>query len=100
MNIPGNSYPMAFETLAPAATALSITSTVRVVNDVKARGAIIGPVETTNCRFRLDGTAPTTTVGHLLSIGDVLTLEGSLLVENFKIISTAAAAGVPVTTLY
>lgn len=48
-------------------------------------------VETNPIRYTVDGTAPTATVGHLLSAGDVLELESAHEVREFQTIRQGAA---------
>jgi len=50
--------------------------------------------ETADMRFRYDSGAPTTTVGHLLSDGDTLTLYGTQNIKNFLAIRTGETSGV------
>lgn len=54
-------------------------------------------LEGTEVRYRLDGTAPTPTVGTLLEVGDTLVLSGNDILNNFKFIKTTAAAGTNAT---
>ena len=49
-------------------------------------------VETAQIRFTLDGTAPTTTVGHLLNAGDVLELDSNADIVSFRAIRTGATS--------
>ena len=42
--------------------------------------------ETATVRFRLDGTAPTSSVGHLLDPGDVLKLDSPAQIANVRFI--------------
>lgn len=51
-------------------------------------------VETNPIRWRADGTAPTTAVGHLANAGASLTLIGLQNVSNFQMIATGANATV------
>jgi len=51
-------------------------------------------LETAQIRFTLDGTAPTTSTGVLLEIGQNLTLTGSTQISNFKAIRTGVSSGV------
>jgi len=44
------------------------------VSGYRVKGAVI-TVEDDQVRFRTDGTAPSSTEGHLLSVGDVLTFD-------------------------
>ena len=54
---------------------------------------VVATAETAQMRFTIDGTAPTSTAGHLLEIGDVLTVEGPSDVLNFKAIRTGSTSG-------
>ena len=47
-------------------------------------------------RYRTDGTAPTTTEGILLYVGDVLMVEGITKIRNFKTIGTTGTATIKV----
>ena len=49
-------------------------------------------VETAQIRFTLDGTAPTTTVGHLLNAGDILELDSLEDMKSFRAIRTGATS--------
>ncbi len=52
-------------------------------------------LETAQIRFTLDGsTAPTTTVGRLLEVGEILTLESVEEMEAFAAIRTGGTSGV------
>ena len=50
--------------------------------------------ETAQMRFTVDGTAPTTTVGHLLNPGDTLKLDSLADITAFRAIRTGATSGV------
>lgn len=92
--------PMGFEaiTVSTAAVALT-TATYQVSVDnggskdrVTAKLATI-TVETDSIRVRFDGTAPTSTNGHLFQAGDVIELVSMTQVKNFKAIRSSAAVG-------
>jgi hypothetical protein len=52
-------------------------------------------LETAQIRYTVDGvTAPTTTVGTLLEIGESLLLWGTQDIQNFKAIRTGGSSGV------
>ena len=51
-------------------------------------------LETAEIRYTHDGTAPTSSVGTLLEVGDVLTLHTREDVLNFKAIRTGSSSGV------
>jgi hypothetical protein len=48
-------------------------------------------VETAQIRFTVDGSTPTTTVGFLAEIGDIVTINGEGDIKNFKAIRTGAS---------
>lgn len=50
-------------------------------------------LETAQIRFTTDGTAPTTSVGHLLNIGEVLKLDSAEDIAAFRAIRTGATSG-------
>ena len=68
------SVSQAFESITVSTTAVSLTAAT-----VAARSAALITVESAAVRFRLDGTAPTATVGHVLLPDDGLELEGGEL---------------------
>ena len=71
-----------FESLTVSTSAVSITATII---DQHHDDALI-TVETAAVRFRIDGTAPTATVGHILEVGDVLRLRGMGEISKFQAI--------------
>lgn len=54
-------------------------------------------VETNSIRFRVDSVAPTSSEGHLVSVGDFVTITGINDCRNFKFISTTGSAVVKLT---
>ncbi len=50
-------------------------------------------LETAQIRWTIDGTAPTTTVGHLLEIGQSLTLTNFQQIANFRGRRTGGTSG-------
>ena len=51
-------------------------------------------VETAQIRFTYDGTAPTTTLGHLAEPGDVIKLDSAQSIKNFLAIRTGGVSGI------
>lgn len=91
--------PCLFGTIRPTlATKLDESS---LVND-KGQYAreILLTVETNPCRFRIDGGAPTATVGHLLPAGATMLIQGSNAARNLALIDTAAGASVVSITVF
>lgn len=56
--------------------------------------------ETAEMRFRFDGTAPSSTEGHLIDDGDILELYGNANIVNFLAIRTGNDNGVLKITYY
>ncbi len=71
-----------FETLTISSTAVAITAG----NIDQHHDDALITVETAAVRFRIDGTAPTATVGHILEVGAVLELRGMGEIGKFQAI--------------
>ncbi len=56
-------------------------------------------LETAQVRFRLDGTSPTTSEGHILNAGDILYVKSCMEIYYFKAIRTGSTSGVLKCTL-
>ena len=80
-----------FETLTVSTTALQITEALRDFD----RAWIT--VESAAVRYRVDGGAPTATVGHLLKVDSIHELMGKLEVEQFRVIADGADATLQIT---
>jgi hypothetical protein len=91
-----------FETLTVSSTGKVLTptsyETFESVNQTRrqAKLALI-TVEDNSIRFRLDGTAPTTALGHLVVSGSALELQSITQIRNLKMIAAAADATIQVT---
>lgn len=84
-----------FEAVTVAASAIGFTA-AHINNTVGAHPAATDAscrLETAQIRWTIDGTTPTTTVGILLEIGDVLTLAGNDTLNNFRAIRTGGSSG-------
>jgi hypothetical protein len=75
------SAALGYESVAVSTTAIGLTASTYGSADV----AII-TVEDANVRFRTDGTAPTTSEGHIAYVGDVITLRSQGDIANFSAI--------------
>lgn len=65
--------------------------------------ALVGPIETQAVRFTIHGVDPVvaTKIGHLLAIGNLITIQGTQNVKNLRFVREAAVtAYVPITYLY
>lgn len=96
--------PLVFGTLTVGAAAVGIadiaTSTPTAAQISQTSVVELGPLEDGQCRYRVDNTAPTASVGHLWEIGTILTLDEQEEIINFKVIRTGATSGTAPSTLY
>lgn len=53
----------------------------------------VGKLETAQIRLRDDGTAPSTTVGTLVDIGDIVELNGNVFLRAVRFIRTGSTSG-------
>ena len=83
-----------YESITVSTVAKNITATLI---DQHHDWALV-TVETAPVRFRLDGTAPTTSEGHLLNVGDVLELRDGELSGFGVIRSSGTDAVIKVST--
>ena len=88
--------PFAFETITVSSTAVGFTSATYNPAAGKAKRAQM-TCETNAIRYRYDGTAPTTTVGHVLAAGGALSVLGDPAIDNFRMIASGSDATCSVT---
>ncbi len=82
-------YGAVFESLTVTSAAVkTITSTTYNPTSAKVADECLCTLETASFRFRIDGTDPTTSEGHLLNAGDILTLQGDQI-GQFKAIASS-----------
>ncbi len=86
----GKYIPYDFETITVADTAIGFTASKLNASPKPKRVFIT--VESAPLRYRMDGTAPTSTVGHNMVPSQSLTLEGISQLNNFKAIRTGATS--------
>ena len=96
--VAGTFDPFAYESVTVADTAIGITPTLYSSAGAKALRAMV-TAETAQMRYRMDGTSPTDTEGHLLNPFDALMLENSDQIAAFKAIRVGAVSGVLKVTL-
>ena len=77
----------AYESITVSSTAVILT-----VATYGPRPYAFITVEDNSIRFRLDGTAPTASEGHLANPGDIIHLRNHDQLEDFKAIRTGADA--------
>lgn len=83
-----------FEQITVAASSIGFTSaTIQAGNGHPQMNKAVCRLETAQIRFRVDGTAPTSSVGTLLEVGDILTLTDPNELQQFRSIRTGATSG-------
>lgn len=87
--IGGGSDAYAYESVTVADSAIGLTSST-YDDSVKAEMTL----ETGQIRIRKDGTAPTSSEGHLVEVGDTIVLNSAADLATFKAIRTGATSGV------
>ena len=97
MSLTRNYRPHAHESITVDNTVggVGITATL-IPQTMKA----VLTLETAQVRYTVDGTAPTTSVGHLLEVGDALELDEQREIVNFKAIRTGSTSGTLKATYY
>ncbi|MCC6417226.1 MAG: hypothetical protein IT429_03140 [Gemmataceae bacterium] len=86
---------VAFEQVTVAATSIGLTAaTINNGNGHPQAVCALLRLQGAQIRFRLDGADPTTTVGTPLEVGDVLSIQGNALLNNFRAIRTGGTSGV------
>jgi hypothetical protein len=81
--------PFAYESITVAAIAIGGTP---ATYDDAVRVEIT--LETAQIRYRVDGTNPTASEGHLVEVGDIITLKSASQIANFMAIRTGGMSGV------
>lgn len=83
-----------YESVTVADTAIGITaSKVSPANGERAK-ILFCTLETAQVRFRTDGTDPTSSEGHIINVGDVVTFNSTGDIGRFRAIRTGATSGV------
>lgn len=78
----------AFETITVSSTAIGLTA-----GSINGKSIAFLTLETAQIRYRLDGTNPTASVGHILDAGDNLSLDGVGTLANLKMIRVGGSDG-------
>lgn len=79
-------------------TAGGVGFDVTILNTSPAPKRIYVTCESAQCRFTYDGTAPTTSLGHVLNPMDSLYVEGLQNMRNFRAIRTGTTSAKLVCT--
>lgn len=86
-------------TFDDTAGGVGFTTSNITVGSVEA-GKAVFVLEGGQCRFTVDGTTVTTTVGTLIEIGDIVTIDGASDVKRFKAIRTGSTSGTAFVTYF
>ena len=84
-----------FENLTIDNTSGGVQLAATTTSDALGRQMVycVGKLETAEIRMLDDGTAPTTTVGQIVSVGDVVIIEGNQYIRAARFIRTGASSG-------
>lgn len=88
-----NRQAFAYETLTVSNASTALTAATYAPADYASKGKAQRAVITANdqpARFRVDGGAPTATVGHKLAAGETVVITGYTNIVNFRIIREGA----------
>jgi hypothetical protein len=87
---------MSYESITVANTAVGFTATTLRPNPSGLPQAMQcgGRLETAQIRYRYDGSAPTSSEGELLEVGDRITISGNENLRKFLAIRTGGTSGV------
>lgn len=72
--------------------------TESILNTLPPPKRVYITIETARCRFTYDGTAPLTTLGHILDPMDQVYIEGLDKMRTFRVIKTGATSAKGVCT--
>ena len=87
--------PFAYESITVANSAIGLTS--GTYSDATRAEMTL---ETAQIRFRMDGTNPTSSEGHLVEVGDTITLDSAAQIADFLAIRTDSTSGVLKVTYF
>jgi len=87
--------PFDYESITVADSAIGLTA-AKYLDAEHAEMTL----ETAQIRFRLDGTDPTSSEGHLVEVGDVITLNSAAQIADFKATRTGSTSGVLKVTYF
>lgn len=91
-HIIGKLIPFDFESITVADSAIGLTA-AKLSASPKPKKIFI-TIENAQLRYRMDGTDPSATVGHIANPTDIITLEGYSQLNNVKFIRKGATSAV------
>ena len=83
-----------YESVVVGAAAVGLTPATLLLPNGSQVQEVSGRLETAQIRFRYDGVDPTAAEGHLLEIGDWITIRGIENIQRWRGIRTGAVSGV------
>ena len=84
----------AFEQITVAGSSIGFTGSAITPSGSPQATFASCRLETAEVRYTIDGTTPTTAVGTLLEVGDVLSVNGHDVLAQFRSIRTGGTSGV------
>ena len=99
-NVP---YTSEFQLLGTGCATSLLTAnyapTTGVARGQRANGIFL-TLENTDLRYNLNGSAPATSCGHILAVGDSMALEGVEAIQNLKILNEGGTASTYIQVTY
>lgn len=89
--------PFAYESITVSSASIGFTSATYAPAGQTAASVALVTTETNPIRFRSDGTAPTSSEGHLAAASSQIEVCGAAAVANFRMIRTGSDATAKVT---
>ena len=94
VNITAGEYEATgYESITVADTAVSLSAGTYTQSDGSIAKKATITVETGQIRWRYDGTAPTSSEGHLSNPTNVIVIKGSINIQNFRAIRATSTSG-------
>ena len=90
---PTASPHVTYEQITVATSSIGITATITNPTGYPQQNTCVLRLETAQVRYRTDGTAPSSTVGTPLEIGDVLVITTNEDARRVRFIRTGATSG-------
>lgn len=87
----------AFETITVSSASIGFTSATYAPTGQTPAFAALVTIETNSVRFRSDGTAPTASVGHIVTANQTIEVCGTDNVKNFRMIRVGSDASATVS---
>ena len=83
-----------YESITVANTSIGITTAITNPSGQPQQNRCLARLETASIRYRVDGTAPTSSEGILIEVGDTIEISGNTVARIIRFIRTGSTSGV------